>query len=299
MGITLISQSGTLGITLYDTISKMETVELSTLISVGNMAGLKFHDYINYANKDNNTDVILIYMEDVKDGKAFIKASKQCRKPIVVLKGGRSSVGAKAAASHTGALAGSDKIYQAAFKQAGVHLVDTIEEFIIAAEVFSMCNIPKGNKVGIVSPGGGANISCVDHCGGLEIPKFSDSLQSIIKLYMPSHAAKPVNPVDLAASFAFDDYEQIIYEIAFNDINEVDILISNMVMTDGYIDEWNKSIISKFIYKNSPIPIIGSWMGTEGKSKDEFKKLIPVFNEPAKAAWAANLLVKEKEFQEM
>lgn len=297
MGITLISQSGTLGITLYDTISKMETVELSTLISVGNMAGLKFHDYINYANKDNNTDVILIYMEDVKDGKAFIKASKQCRKPIVVLKGGRSSIGAKAAASHTGALAGSDKVYQAAFKQAGVHLVDTIEEFIMAAEVFSMCDIPKGNRVGILSPGGGANISCVDHCNNLVIPEFTYGLVKSIKDFLPKHAPVPINPVDMAASFGFEDYHNIIEVITKS--NEVDIFITNFVMTDGYIKDWNLAILFEIIYTQSPIPIIGSWMGNKGIAEKRFKKFIPVFNEPAKAAWAANLLVKEKEFQEI
>ena len=253
MGITLISQSGTLGITLYDQISKIDSVKIETLISVGNMAGLKFHDYLNYANNNKNTNIILIYMEDVKDGKAFIKASLQCKKPIVVLKGGRSSAGAKAAASHTGALAGSDKVYQAAFKQAGVHLVDTIEEFVMAAKVFSMCEIPKGNRIGILSPGGGANISCSDFCEkyGLEIPKFSDEIIEDIIPYLPSHAPKPLNPVDTAATFDYDDYHNIMFEMTRS--NEIDIFITNFVMTDGYVKDWDMRKVIDGVYEFSPI----------------------------------------------
>lgn len=299
MGICLISASGTMGIVLHDRISKIKNIEIETLISIGNLAGLKYHDYINWAAKNDNINCILIYMEDVKPnfGRQFMDSCLSCKTPIVILKGGRSLAGGLAALSHTGALAGSDKIYQAAFNQCGVILVDIIEELFIAAEVFSMCKIPKGNRVAILSPGGGANISCVDFCQGLEIPEFSDKLQENINRYLPKHAPLPVNPIDMAASFDFYSYHNIVYDITIS--NEVDLFITNFVMTDGYINEWNKKLIPNRTYNNSPIPIIGSWMGEEGKSKAKFEKFIPVFNEPAIAAWAARLLIKQMKYLEM
>lgn len=293
--VSIFVQSGTLGIVLADKISKMKTIGLNTLVSMGNMKGLDFADLITYAEQDINTKVSLLYMEDVKDGKRFIEAAKLCTKPIVVLRGGRSQAGSKATASHTGALAGSDSIYSAAFEQAGVIQVENIDELFIAAEIFSRCPIPKGNRVGILSPGGGANILCVDFCEkyGIKIPEFNDYTQSLMYLCIPSHAPAPSNPVDCAASFDFDDYHALTYYMTRSD--EIDIVITNFVMTDGYIDEWDAEKIPKFIY-NSPHPVLGSWMGAEGEVKKKFEEIIPLFDEPAKAAFAAGLLVKQMEF---
>ena len=298
MGITLISQSGTMGIVFYDRISKMDNIEIETLISVGNLAGLGFYDYINHANNDENTDVILIYMEDVKNGKKFISICQNCKKPIVVLKGGRSSIGAKSAASHTGAMAGSDQIYQTAFKQAGVHSVDTIEELFMAAEVFSMCKIPNGNRVGILSPGGGSNISCVDFCEkfNLIIPELSIITRELITKHLPKHAPSPKNPVDTAASFDADDFESIISHMLHDE--NLDMLIINYVMTDNYISQWEEKYkySAPIILKNPPIPIIGSWMGNEGTVRKMFEEYIPIFDEPAKAAMGASLIFRQFEY---
>lgn len=300
MGICLISASGTMGITLHHKLSQNKNIKLECLISCGNMAGLKFNDYLDWAAQEDTIDTILIYMEDVgvNCGKSFINSCLNCNKPMVVLKGGRSSSGAQAAASHTGALAGSDQVYQAAFKQAGVHLVETIEELFMAAEVLSRCKLPKGNRVGVLSPGGGANILCVDQLEkyGFIVPELEEVVQENIKRHLPLHAPQPRNPVDTAASFGFGDYQSILYYMTTS--KEIDVLITNFVMTDGFLNDWKRGVIPKSYYTDSRIPIIGSWMGEKGCVKRDFEKLIPIFNEPSKAAWCASLLVQQKKFME-
>jgi len=293
-GINIYVQSGTLGIVLADRLSKMDTIGLNDLVSMGNMIGLDFSDLITYANNDDNCKVILLYMEDVKEGKAFIQSARNCNKPIVVLKGGRSVTGSKAASSHTGAMAGSDVIYSTAFKQAGIIQVDTINELFMAAEVLSRCKIPKGNRVGILSPGGGSNISCVDFCEkyGLEIPTFSNELQKKIMPFLPPTITSANNPVDTGASFDFNNYHSIIKEIINS--GEVDIFITNFVMTDGYITDWENEFVPMYVYGSSPIPIIGSWMGAEGIIRQRFEEHIPMFDEPAQAAQAAKWLTELK-----
>jgi len=161
--LALISQSGALGIALMGW-TILEKVGLSAVVSVGNKSDIDDADLLEFFKEDENTKAILIYMEGVKDGRRFLEVAKQVSKvkPIVVIKAGRSERGAKAAASHTGSLAGSDKIYDAAFKQAGIIRAYTIGEAFDYARTLSNLPEPGGENLVIITNGGGIGVMATD-----------------------------------------------------------------------------------------------------------------------------------------
>jgi len=129
------------------------------MINVGNAIGVQLHEYITYLKDDPDTKVIATYLEGIKGGHELIRVAREAAKtkPIIALKVGKSSAGARAAASHTGSLAGDDIILDAAFRQAGIVRVSNADELVDMAAVFSSCPIPKGNRLVIMSEGGGDN----------------------------------------------------------------------------------------------------------------------------------------------
>jgi len=171
----------------------------SRIISSGNAIGVRFHDYIDFLAGDPQTQVILLYLESIKQGDAFIQACRKATrtKPIVAIKVGRTNAGRRASASHTGALAADDRIVEAAFEQAGIIRVSNIDEMFDLAEAFLDCPKPKGNRVAILSEGGGDNSVAADNAGrwGLDVPMLSAEIQERIKAHllagMPAH-----NPID-------------------------------------------------------------------------------------------------------
>lgn len=133
-------------------------------ISIGNMADIDFVDLINYLETDGTTKVIGIYMEGYKDGQKLAETLKRAslKKPIVILKVGRSALGANAANSHTGSMAGSDQVYDAVFKQCGVIRVDTIDELIDTMQAFDQMPLPAGGNTFLLTQAGGPGIYCTD-----------------------------------------------------------------------------------------------------------------------------------------
>jgi len=154
--LAVIAQSGNIidSITHY---AEMRGVGLSHIISAGNAIGVQFHEYIDYLGQDEATQVILMYMEGIKEGGEIVRVAREVskRKPIVILKVGRSKAGARAAASHTGSLAADDAVVDAAFRQAGIVRVTNVDEMFDVAMSFANMPLPKGNRVAIVSEGGG------------------------------------------------------------------------------------------------------------------------------------------------
>ena len=161
--LALVSQSGALGIALMGW-TILEKVGLSALVSIGNKSDLDDADMLDYFENDENTSAILIYMEGVKGGRKFMEAAKRVsmKKPIIIIKAGRSERGAKAAASHTGSLAGADSIYTAAFKQSGVLRALTIGEAFDWARTLSNLPEPEGENVVILTNGGGIGVMATD-----------------------------------------------------------------------------------------------------------------------------------------
>ncbi|MBW1980396.1 MAG: acetate--CoA ligase family protein [Deltaproteobacteria bacterium] len=205
--VAVISQSGTVGAAMMDWFSE-EKLGVSCFVSMGNRADVDEADLISYFNQDPHTEVIAAYIEGVKRPAQFNSALEQLRKPLVVLKSGRTPRGKVAAESHTKALAGADAIYDALFKRYNVCRAHTIEEFYDFAKGFAYLTPPKGNRILFVTTSGGAAILAMDQAEqeGLDAAELPRELAEKITPLVPPHAIK-TNPIDLtgdatAAMFA-------------------------------------------------------------------------------------------------
>lgn len=196
--LAVIAQSGNIidSITHY---AEMRGVGLSHIISAGNAIGVQFHEYIDYLGQDEATRAILMYMEGIKEGAQIVRAAREVsrRKPVIILKVGRSTAGARAAASHTGSLAADDAVVDAAFLQAGIVRVANVDEMFDVAISFANMPLPKGNRVAIVSEGGGDNSVAADNADhfGLKVPVLPQTVQEKIRPFLlPGMPAS--NPID-------------------------------------------------------------------------------------------------------
>jgi acetyltransferase len=196
--ISVLAQSGNVidSLTHY---ARMRGVGFSKIISVGNAIGVNFHEYIDYLKDDPDTKVIMTYLEGIKDGNNLVRVVRETakKKPVIALKVGRSSAGARAAASHTGSLAGDEVIVDAAFRQAGIVRVSNADELFDMAEVFANCPLPKGNRVAILSEGGGDNSIAADNAEkyGMDVPVLSTETQERMKPFL-LEGMPASNPID-------------------------------------------------------------------------------------------------------
>lgn len=211
-GIALVSQSGAIcAATVED--AEAQNIGFSKVISMGNKVDLDESDVLELLAEDDDTRVIVMYLEDIRDARRFMEISKHIttekRKPILVLKSGRTEEGAKAAASHTGALGGSDVNYEAAFAQCGVIRVDTMGELFDLATAFSKQPLPDGGVV-IVSNAGGPAIISTDACSkyGLKMADVS-SIREEIQKVIPAYGS-PRNPVDIVGDADFGRFEKVL-----------------------------------------------------------------------------------------
>jgi len=195
--IALISQSGTVGAAMMDWLSE-DKLGTSSFVSMGNRADVDEADLIAYFNQDPNTEVIAAYIEGIKRPEQFIKSVEQLRKPMVVLKSGRTPKGKVAAESHTKALAGADAIYEALFSKYNICRAYTAEEFYDYAKALAYLKPPKGNRILFITTSGGAAILATDQAEqeGLDVSPLSQELVEAITPLIPAHAIK-ANPIDL------------------------------------------------------------------------------------------------------
>ncbi len=199
--VAILSQSGNLGTCISDRFIRRE-IGISRLVSSGNEADLTIEDYMEYLETDDKTRVICLYVEGVRQGDRFIETIKRisATKPVILLKGGTGNIGADAAMSHTGALAGSFKVFRAICSQSNIILADTIDEMVdLAGLLLSQPEI-KGKRIGIVTQGGGLGVISADLCeaAGLEVPPLADSVVGMLDAYLPPFWSRR-NPVDLVA----------------------------------------------------------------------------------------------------
>ena len=220
------SQSGALGSAIIEYANSLG-LGISTFVSVGNKADISGNDLLRYWESDNGTDVILLYLESFGKPKKFSEIARRVgrKKPIVVVKSGRSAAGARATSSHTGALiAASDLTVDALFRQAGVIRTDTLAELFDVASLLANQPLPRGRRVGIITNAGGPAILCADACEarGLEVPLLGEDTQTKLRSFLqPGSSAS--NPVDMIASGSADDYRKAIATVAEDD--KVDALI--------------------------------------------------------------------------
>ena len=203
----LVLQSGNFGIDINFN-AKSRGLGYSGWATIGNQIDLRFADFVEYLGQDEATRVVMMYMEglrvsSVNDGRDFVEKARltTLKKPVTAIKIGRSEAGARAAVSHTGSLAGSEKIFDAALNQAGVIRVDTPNELLDVAEAFSRCKQPKGNRIAILTDGGGHGVMATDTAEsfGLDAFVLSEATQKKLRDILKPHC--PIkNPVDLAGT---------------------------------------------------------------------------------------------------
>ena len=210
--IAFSSQSGALGLALLEKASE-RGLGFSAFVSIGNKADVSSNDLLEWWEEDEGTDVVLLYLESFGNPQKFARVAGRLarRKPILALKAGTSRAGARAASSHTAALAGSDAAVEALFRSAGVLRARTLEELVDVATLLSSQPLPRGRRVAVLTNAGGLGILCADACdaAGLELPELAGETRQALAAVLPSEASL-ANPVDLLGSATGATYAQVL-----------------------------------------------------------------------------------------
>ncbi|HQP29807.1 MAG TPA: acetate--CoA ligase family protein, partial [Deltaproteobacteria bacterium] len=302
--ISFISQSGALCTSVLDFAADRD-FGFSKFISIGNKADVDELDLLRYLHEDFDTDVIMMYLEELRRGREFIDEVKEITSgsrptPILAIKSGRTSAGAQAAASHTGALAGSEAIYDAIFKQAGIIRCNTIDELFDFASAFAfkkrsllgkhIRKIPGGNRVAIVTNAGGPGIIATDMTmsAGLELARFNPDTIEALASHLPS-TANIHNPVDVIGDAPYDRYEKALAAVISDEnVDGALVILTPQSMTNAL--DTAKAIVQ--IAQRSNKPILCCFMGVVDVSQgvkylQEYGYPVYRFPENAANAFAA------------
>lgn len=283
--IAFISQSGALGTAIIDW-AVNHNVGFSYFVSIGSMIDVGFHDLIDYFGRDPKTSSIVIYMESLSNARAFLSAARAFArtKPIIVLKAGKSSEGAKAAKSHTGSITGNDAMFDAAFKRAGVMRVNEIGELFGCAQALSKQKRPKGNRLAIVTNAGGPGVLATDKLIEKEgkLAKLSTNTMNELNKFLPRIWSKS-NPIDVMGDANPVRFKKAV-ELCIKDKNIDGILVILTPTAVTLPAEIAKEIVS--LSETTEKTILASWMGGDYVKKgiEVLKKgKIPVYETPEDA----------------
>jgi len=258
--VGFISQSGALLTAILDW-AALEDVGFSSIVSLGSMLDVGWGDVIDYLGDDPNTDSIVIYMETIGDARAFLSAAREVAltKPIIVIKPGRTAQAAKAAASHTGSLTGSDDVLDAAFRRAGVLRVDSISELFMVSEVLAKQPRPAGNRLSIVTNAGGPGVIATDALvgGGGELTDLTPGTMDQLNKVLPAVWSHN-NPIDIIGDAPPERYAQALEIAAADpDTDGLLVILTPQAMTDP-------TATARALVKHARIqgkPVLASWMG--------------------------------------
>jgi len=282
--ISVASQSGTV-FAAIGCWAENDGIGTSKQVALGNKCDVDETELMEYFGNDDDTKVIALYIEGVRDGRRFMEIAKKIteRKPVVVLKGGRSEKGAEAAKSHTKSLAGLDQVFDAAFKKAGIIRASTVEELYDFCKAFATLPLPAGPNVAVITSSGGSGILATDTCeeSGLSVFDLPDTLKDELKQKLPPTCIFR-NPLDLTGSATSQMYDD-----ALSSLLEKDLVHSAIVIVGDPMPGISE-VISKHLAKGKPI--IPVMLGG-GKAEDEERaklasKRIPSFVDPARGARA-------------
>jgi acetyl coenzyme A synthetase (ADP forming)-like protein len=289
--VALGTQSGALGLAILEYARDLN-IGLSTFVSIGNRADVSSNDLLQYWVEDPDTDVILLYLESFGNPRKFARIARSItpKKPIVVVKSGRTTAGSRAATSHTGALATAEVASEALFAQTGMIRVDTLEELFDVANMLSHQPIPTGRRVAILTNGGGPGILTADACAerGLELPSLSDRTISGLKSFLSSRVSL-ANPVDMTAEATADEYDRALRLLAGDDnIDIVIVIFIPPVVTQAEeVASAIRTVASEYRRRNKPL--VASFMGSRGASIElgsEEECCVPSFAFPEDTATA-------------
>lgn len=290
---SLVSQSGALLIAM-DASTYIRRVGFDKLVSIGNMSDVNFADMVKWLDQDEATDCISLYVEGMKDGRRFVENSREVRKPIIALKSGVSAHGAAAAASHTGSLAGSGKVYDAAFEQAGVVMASDLNNLFDRTLALSLQPPMPGDNLLIITNGGGVGVLATDSAERYGIPlRFApEEVQTELKKHMPDFGSAK-NPVDLTGMAGREWYQDSVqYAFAHEWVDGLVILYCETAMTDPMdIAKGIKEAVEASGVSDKPISV--SFVGgerSEAAMRWLVEKGIPAYNEPDTAVNAISAL---------
>ena len=257
--VAFISQSGALCTSILDW-SLGENVGFSAFVSIGSMLDVGWGDLIEYLGDDPHTHSIVLYMESIGDAHAFLSAAREVAmdKPIIVLKVGHTEAAAKAAASHTGALTGSDEVLNAAFRRCGVLRVHTISDLFDMAEILAKQPRPKGNRLAIVTNAGGPGAIATDALigGGGELSELApETLQKLDQFLPPQWSHH--NPIDILGDASSDRYAKTL-EVVATDPNSDGLLV---ILTPQAMTNPTQTAEQLKAYSQMAKPVLTSWMG--------------------------------------
>ena len=286
--VAFLSQSGALLSAILDW-SQREEVSFSAIISTGSMLDVSWGDLIDYFGDDPHTKSILLYMESIGDARSFLSAAREVAltKPIIVIKSGRSEAGTRAAASHTGALTGSDEVLEAAFRRSGVLRVHTTADLFYMAEVLGRQPRPKGQRLTILTNAGGPGVLATDAlvANGGELAELSPEILKRLNEFLPAHWSHN-NPIDILGDADADRYARAL-EIASQDPNSDGLLV--ILAPQGMTDPLQIAERLKPYAKEYGKPVLASWMGGNTIAAGEAalnSAGIPTFSYPDTAARA-------------
>ncbi|MCS7215381.1 MAG: acetate--CoA ligase family protein, partial [Thermodesulfovibrio sp.] len=303
--VAFFSQSGALGVAIIDWALE-NNFGFSKFVSFGNKADLNETDFLEYFAKDPDTDVILGYIEDVVDGKRFIEVAKEVTKvkPVILIKSGATEAGARAASSHTGALAGSDRAFTEAFRKTGIIRASGIQELFDTAEMFLSNKTPKGRKLLIITNAGGPGIIAADTADrlGIKLDPMSRASIDAIAEKLPSTASL-YNPVDIIGDATSERYKIVLDQAVKDDsVEGICIILTPQAVTD--VDNIADVVITSS--NNTDKPVFATFIGGQ-RVKNAVNKLkgarIPCFTDPSVAITAYRKLtdfvqIRSKEISE-
>ncbi len=275
--VGIASQSGNVSTTFAENLGEFG-FGCSKIISAGNCADLGWPDYLEYFRQDPQTKVVLLYMEGTSDGREFFDAAKQTalEKPIVLLKSGRTRAGSAAASTHTGVLAGSDSVFDAACRQAGIYRADTLNEASVMAAALVSSPLPKGKRIAMVTGGGGYGVIAADSASklGLDLVGFSDETINKLKEMLPPWWA-PNNPVDMVAGLGYGGPLEIIPVLM--ESGEVDGVI---LLGVGWTYQMIDAVNSEIDFKNTESKFIKARLDEDMKYSEKLLEFTSKWEKP-------------------
>lgn len=296
--LALVSQSGALCSAISDW-AEPHHLGFSAIVSLGNSTDIGFGDVLQFLSTDPNTDAVLLYVEGVAHARAFISALRATAriKPVIVLKAGRHHQGSKAAHTHTGALIGSDAVFDAALERSGAVRVQTFGQLFAAAEILSPNRRSGGNRLGIITNGGGAGVLAADRAGDmrLELPQPSGATIKALDAILPAYWSKS-NPIDILGDAKPEKFGAVLKAcIADDNFDGVLVMLTPQAMTEA--TQAAKAVV-KAAASNTRKPVLACWMGETSVSEGrEFLGAagIPDFTTPERAVEAFSYLAKHQQ----
>jgi acetyltransferase len=296
-GISLISQSGAICTAFLDWAAS-ERLGFDKFVSVGNKADVSEAELVEYIARDPSTRVVSLYVEGIDNGRDFVNVAKEASRmtPLIALKAGRTDSGARAASSHTGALAGSDAVYDAAFRQAGIIRVHSIDEFFEAAKAFSRCPIPKSPGAAIVTNAGGLGVLASDASAefGVPLANFTKDTIEALENALPEES-NIYNPIDILGDANPQRYvDTLKIVLADQNVGLVVVLLSPQAMTEP--DETANLLVE--LSSQTTKPMMTSFVGGRelSQSRERLRQSETAdFPSPENAVRAASHLIKFRE----